>query len=340
LFGKADVALLTNPAFEVLLVAIAVRLRRIPFHYRVHDLYPEIAIRLGLIRRNGLVARSIDRLERACLAWSKTVSVVTPAFKRFLVRADVPAAKIAVVPDWADPISIRVGCKDNPFSRRHGVVDKFVVGYGGNVGRSQGLEHFLNAAACLQDDDRIRFLVIGEGASRAALISRAKAMQLKNVAFLPYQPAATLSDVYASWDVGFVSLAPGVSPEWCTGKVYTIMASARPVLAAVDHRGEVHQLLSRSGCGVRVEPGNAAQLAAAIRKLLHARSELTGIGLRGRAMVERAYSREVCTKQLIGLIESTADSAAPTPQARPATAVLLTDTNSAGVDPWPEGEGA
>lgn len=293
-----DVALITNPAVEIWLIALAVCLKKIPYHYRVHDLYPEIAIRLGFLTRKSVLARIVDWMERFCLKSAATVSVITDAFKSRLLADGISPTVPLVIPDWADTTLFREGSKRNELSQRLRLADKFVVGYGGNVGRSQGLDVLVEAADLLRDEKEIVFLIVGEGAKKRELISLSKKKGLDNVFFLPYQPEETLSDVYAAWDVGFVSLVTGLSPEWQTGKILSIMASGRPVLAAADVGGEVHKLIEGTNCGVCVQGGDAKRLAQAIRDLHAHRDRLPAFGISGRLAVEKTYSRQVCAQQL------------------------------------------
>jgi len=300
--ARSDVALMTNPALEVWLIALVLFLKRIPFHYRVHDLYPEIAIRLGFLRRRSLFTELVDRIEHFCLKYAGTVSVITASFQSFLSIQGISPEKLTVVPDWVDTANICELPKNNQFSQRHNLAEKFVIGYGGNVGRSQGLDLLVIAAALLREEHEIVFLIVGDGSQKQELMSRCSREQLRNVIFMPLQPEESLREIYATWDVGFVSLRPGLSPEWQTAKVLSIMASSRPVLAAVDLGGEVHRLVEESNCGVCVEGGDATRLAQAIREMFANRDQLAILGANGRRAVEQTYSRTLCTKSLESLV--------------------------------------
>jgi len=302
LAADSDVALMTNPALEVWLIALIVRLKRIPFHYRVHDLYPEIAVRLGFLRRKSLLARAIERIERLCLKSAGTVSVVTTSFQSFLGAEGIDQGKLTVVPDWVDTVQLCNLPKKNMFSQWHNLAEKFVIGYGGNIGRSQGLDVLVEAASLLSDEREIVFLIVGEGAKKLELMSLCHSRKLENVIFMPYQPDEILREVYATWDVGFVSLIPGLSPEWQTAKIFSIMASSRPVLATADLGGEVHKAIEKTACGICIQSGNATNLAQTIREMFANRDQLAALGANGRQAVERNYSRKLCTQRLESLV--------------------------------------
>jgi len=309
----ADVAVLPNPAYLGAFIALVAVLKGARLHYRIHDLYPDIAVRLGLIRNGGLISKTLSMLERLACSWATNVSVVTDAFERRMLEAGVDEDKLMVVPDWVDTDRISPGAKNNPFSEQHSLTGKTVIMYGGNVGLSQGLEIFLEAASILRSRDDIVFLIIGEGANKARLMSLKQERNLDNVLFLPCQSAEKLSEVYAACDVGFVSLRKQVAPEWCPAKVYTIMASGRPVLASVDHsNSQTSEVVEHWQCGICVPPEDASALANAILQLAHSSVRRAQLGINGRTGAEAQYSRKVCTERLHRLfVEAAGPGSAP-----------------------------
>ena len=300
LFSKpADVAVLPNPAFLGALIAFVAVLKGARLHYRIHDLYPDVAVRLGLIRDDGLISAILTMLETLACRLATNVSVVTGAFERRMLKAGVDKDKLMVVPDWVDTDCICPGPRRNPFSDQHSLTGKTVIMYGGNVGLSQGLEILLEAASILRKRKGLVFLIVGEGASKGRLMALKTKRKLDNVLFLPCQSAETLREVYAACDVGFVSLRKNIAPEWCPAKVYTIMASGRPVLASVDlDHSQTSEVVRRWQCGMCVPPEDASALAKAILRLAHSSAGRVQLGANGRAGAEALYSRKVCTEQL------------------------------------------
>ena len=75
---------------------------------------------------------------------------------------------------------------------RWGLLDKFVFGYSGNLGRVHEFSTVLEAAERLRNDARIAFLMIGGGA-RLDVRSAVKARGLdSSFRFMPYQEQAML----------------------------------------------------------------------------------------------------------------------------------------------------
>jgi len=51
---------------------------------------------------------------------------------------------------------------NNLFSEEHGLTDKFVILYAGNIGLSQGLDKVLLAAQLLSGQETVQFVFVGE----------------------------------------------------------------------------------------------------------------------------------------------------------------------------------
>ena len=62
---KPDLLIASNPAFEIALpLAILGFLRRTPFIYSVHEIYPDIGVKLGIFRNRAIIGflRALERL--------------------------------------------------------------------------------------------------------------------------------------------------------------------------------------------------------------------------------------------------------------------------------------
>jgi colanic acid biosynthesis glycosyl transferase WcaI len=259
------------------------------FIYNVQDIYPDAAVRLGLLRSSRTI-RFFTALERFVYAHADAVTVLSEGFRQNLLAKRVPEHKLVVIPNGVDTSFITPGPRDNAFAREHGLVDRFVALYAGNVGMAQGVETLLETAR-EPTVDAVDFLVVGSGAASDDL--RAVAHEYPNLRCLPFQPRARVPDVYASADVGLVLLRAGLGHTSVPSKVYSIMAAAKPVAASVDPGSEVWQLVERAGCGECVPAGDAAALGRALEKLRSDQAYRETLGRRGRSYVERFHSRRV-----------------------------------------------
>jgi glycosyltransferase involved in cell wall biosynthesis len=299
---KPDVVVaLTDPPPIGLVGAMVARLRRVPFVLVTKDIFPDVAIRLGRLR-NPWIVRTL-RAESSLLYRNATrvVSIGRDMTER-LLELGVRSAKIATIHDWADGRAVVPLTGPSAMRAEHGWGSRFVVMHSGNVGLSQELGTILEAAAILRDREDVLFVIVGDGAAKAALERDARERGLGNVRFLPYQPKAYLSQSLGAADVHVVSLARGLAGYIVPSKVYGIMAAGRPFIAAVEPDSEPALIAGEVGCGLVVPPGDAEALAAAILRARDA-EDLAAMGRRGREAMERRFDRKVAVsayRRLLG----------------------------------------
>src|SRR5258708_25115307 len=104
-----------------------------------------------------------------------------------LVAQGAAPSKLRTRANWADGRLIRpVAHADNPFRAKHGLQDRFVAMYSGNLGQGHDVATLIAAARLLERSAlRVTFVFIGEGARRGE--AGRLAAGLSNVRFLPYQ---------------------------------------------------------------------------------------------------------------------------------------------------------
>ncbi len=302
--GSYDVILCPSPPLTIGLTAWVVGiLKRIPFIYNVQDIYPDIAVQLGVLK-NRRVIRFFQKMEHFIYRQAAAVSVLSRGFEQNLLDKGTPPEKLHVIPNFVDTAFITPGKKENAFARRHGLADKFVLMYAGNVGLSQGLDHMLAAAERLQETAEILLLIVGNGTVKPELEKEAAERQLRNVLFLPFQPRAALPEMYAAADVALVSLRSDIGRESVPSKAYTIMASGRPLLAAVREDAETKWLVDTAACGVWVPPEQPQALADAVLALYRQPEQRRQMGENGRRYVTEHHTVDSVAQQYIDLIEA------------------------------------
>lgn len=276
------------------------RLRGMPFVYNVQDIYPDVAVRLGVLT-NRRVIRLFEQMERFVYRKAAAVSVISNNFARNLRQKGVPETKLRVIPNFVDAEFMTPGPRCNAFSREQGLDAKFVALFAGNMGLSQGLETVLEAAERLRDVPEIVFLIIGNGTTKPALVALAEARRLENVRFLPFQPYERVPEFYAASDVCLIPLRKGLTEDSVPSKLFTIMGMGRPVVASVDEGSDTARMIGEAGCGVCVEPEDACALADAILRMHNDPAGAAVMGAQGRAFVEARYTRKAVAKQYAAL---------------------------------------
>ena len=301
---KPDIIMAPSPPLTIGLSAwIIGRVRRAPFIYNVQEIYPDIAINLGAIR-NSLLIRSLFTLERFVYKKASRVTVIAAQMRARLLEKQVEPEKVVVIPNFVDMSDFGPSTKDNGFSRKYNFHDKFLISYAGNMGPTQQLEVFVEAAHILRNETGIHFLMLGDGILQSTLQRQIEDYKLPNFTFLPYQPYSLMPQVYAASDLCLVPLAPQAGSFAVPSKVYRIMACARPIMAIADVNTELGRLVLETKCGAVIAPSQSVALANAIREACRDSEKWIQNGKNGYAHVIENYSRNSVTKRYNDLIEA------------------------------------
>jgi len=298
-----DVLLTHSAAFEVgLPFAYFSVLRSKPAVYSVHDVYPDVAVKMGIFK-HPVVIKLVAALERFCLHHASQIRILSKSFSSSLLKKGVPESKIHLIYDWVETDKIKPLPRKNDFAVKNELVDHFVVLYAGNIGPAQGLESVIEAARLLQHKRNIRFVFVGEGKSRDELMEKAHDLKLSNVQFIPYQPRERMPEIWASADVSLVCLKKGVGFGALPSKTYSILASGRPVVVSVDQGSDTWQLIEQAEAGICVPPENATEIAAAIQTLEKDKVLCKRLGEKGRDYALRNHSPGAAAEQFERLLK-------------------------------------
>jgi len=283
---------LTDPPIIGLAALMVARRADARFVFVCQDVFPEVA-RLLQDFRSGALDRFLERVNRLLLGRADRVIAVGETMReRLIIDKGADPGKVVVIHNWADCAAIVPGPKENPLAARLGLAERFVVMHSGNVGLSQGLEILLDAAERLSPYPDILVAIVGDGSTRAALESRARARGLVNVRFFPSQPRENLALSFAAADVFVISLKAGLAGYIVPSKLYGILASGRPYVAAVEEASEVAAITRAARSGLLAEPGNADDLARLILMLREDRGQGRALGVNGRRAA-LAYDRPI-----------------------------------------------
>jgi colanic acid biosynthesis glycosyl transferase WcaI len=290
---------------------LAARRWRAPFVFNIQDVFPDVAVELGAIT-NRSVIRFAASLERWTYRRADAVTVLSDDLRDNLaakLQGSVPDPydRVRVIPNFVDTVRIapadRTGIPGGgAYRREHGLGDRQVVMYAGNVGFSQSLELLIGAARALATARPEVVFVINGGGSALPDLER-QAAGLDNVRFVDYQPRERLADVLAAGDVQVVPLRRGLARSSVPSKAYSILAAGRPVLASVDEGTEVARVVEKAGAGLAVPPDDPEAFSAALAALLDDPARARAMGAAGRAFVERWASPAVVAGRYEALFE-------------------------------------
>ncbi len=302
---RPDVILSTSPSLSACVpVAAAKLVYRCPSVLSLQDILPEAAVQTGLIS-NKLAIKVFEKLEQFAYASATKISVITPSFAQNLKGKGISAGKMTCISNWVDTGVVKpLSKEDNHFRRTHGLENKFVVLYSGNIARTQGVRTIIRAALQMQDNPDIQFVIVGEKGQLAELDSLRRELGVYNVKLLPFVDDDAFPDMLAAADVSLIMQKHNVVGFNMPSKTQKIMASGRPIIASVPLHGSAAEAVLQSGSGVVVEPESPTELTKAIQTLYDNPGKVEDLGKRGRQFAIENYSFTQALNAYEQLLES------------------------------------
>jgi glycosyltransferase involved in cell wall biosynthesis len=304
--GARGVVLTTNPPFLGLVAWLLRKIRALPYVLIVHDVYPEIAVRLGVVRSGSFAERLWERMSRLMLNEAASVVVIGRDMQKLILAKMRPdrQARVQCIPNWSDELCVSpVPVERNRFARENGLGGRFVVQYSGRMGRTHNLEPLLEAAELLKDEPMV-FQFVGDGAKREELYLNAQSRRLSNVVFLPYQPNERLGELLSAADISVVCLESQFTGLSVPSKTYGVMAAGRPILAFVDPESEIGRTILENDCGMVLPDPTGRAVADALLTLLHDRVRLAQMASRSRAAFLRDYTLDRASERYDACLSS------------------------------------
>lgn len=266
---RVDVVIGTSPQFFTAVAGWAVgAMKRVPFIFELRDLWPESIKAVGAMQSSRLIGW-LERLELFLYRRATRIVSVTHSFRRTLGTRGIDIGKIDVVTNGVDITRFSPRPKDADLERELGLAGCFVAGYIGTHGMAHALETLLQAAALLKarpGGERIRLLLLGDGARKADLKAEAARLGLDNVIFVDSVPKEEVARYWSVLDVSVIHLRrTELFTTVIPSKLFECMGMGIPVLHGVE--GESAEIVRNEGVGCVFEPENAEQLTALLLRL-------------------------------------------------------------------------
>lgn len=287
---RPDVVIVPYPGhFDMLLLGPLCRLRRIPVVFDIFiSLFDTIVTDRRLRGPNSpvaLVALAADRL--ACRA-ADLIFADTPAHAAYFSGlSKVPPERFRVL--W-------LGAQESIFHPRSDIVpDPDLVLFHGTFVPLQGLETIVRAAKLLETDG-IRIRILGDGQDRETVERLVDELRIENLERVGLVPLDRVPKEIAGAGICLGIFGTGAKADRVIpNKLYECLAVGRPVITG----GTTAVRTGFTEDEVTMVPvGDAAKLAAAIRRLRRDPELRERLGAAGHARFKQTYSEEALSKLL------------------------------------------
>lgn len=265
------------------------RLAKAKLLFEVHDLWPLSPMELGGMSKWHPFIMLVQQAEDYAYRHADRVVSMLPKVREYMMSRGLAPEKLHFVPNGIDPGEWLTDRPDLPEEvgstlGRLRAQGSAIVGYAGTHGVSNALDNMLDAARLMQGE-KVAFVLVGGGPSKASLQERAAREKLDNINFLDPVEKSRVPSLLTHFDIAYIGWHRhplyrfGIAPN----KLMDYMMAARPVLHAVEAGNDP---VREAGCGLTIEPDNPRAVVEGIRTLLALPAdERRAMGERGKAFV-------------------------------------------------------
>lgn len=296
-----DIILSPSPPLTIGLLNVWLgKLKGAKVVYNVQEVYPDI---LG--KSSGIVYSLLSRMERYIYDRSAAVTTIDKIFYDTISGRFKDLAKLHIIPNFVDteiyhPVSETPHIDKSLFVNN----DHLKLLYAGNIGMAQDWATLLELAKMTKGKP-IDYYVIGEGMMRETLAESIKKNYLSNIRLLPYQPRELMPEIIAFSDIQFIFMEAKIAAQGFPSKVYTIMASGKPLLVCSPVNTPIVNFLEHLDCAKIITAHNSRDKAAEAARWIESVTPdlLKQMGENGLNIIRHNYSKDVVTEQYARLIE-------------------------------------
>ncbi len=240
----------------------------------IQDFEVDAAFNLGIMK-NKQLKRIVLKIEQRLLKLFDRSSTISNSMLTRLFNKGITQDKLRLFPNWINTNEIYPMKQENYFRKALKIDSQTCVAlYSGNMGEKQGLTAVIDAAKLIRPEEKILFILCGEGSERDALEKYAKGAH--NISWLPLQSAELLNDLLNCADIHLLPQRKGLGELMKPSKLLGMQASGRPIIALADPETELEAEVSK--CGIVVKPGDFQSFSLAIKFLANKPDERIKMG--------------------------------------------------------------
>ncbi|MCI8757289.1 MAG: glycosyltransferase family 4 protein [Oscillospiraceae bacterium] len=275
--------------------------------HEIHDMWPSTLTEIGGMSEKNPFVLLMQAGENSAYRYSDAIVSVLPYTEKYMRKHGLKGKFVyinngIVLDDWkrkeglpSEHEQVLQGLKG------HG---KFIVGYFGGHALSNNLSVLLDVAEDLKENNRICFVLVGDGIEKPILQEISLKKELKNVIFLPPVSKYAIPELTRYFDCSYISASN--SPLYRFGiamnKIFDSMMAAKPLVFAVNAPNNFAEMYQ---CGISAEAGNVDSIKNAIERLENmSEAERTKMGQNGHKAVLENYEYGGMAKRFLAAMQN------------------------------------
>ena len=307
---KPDLIYTSTPQPLSALLALKIAKKfHIPCIVETRDLWPETIVSFGMIKKNGLIAKLMYRLEKKIYTHADKIVFTMEGgidyLKERKYASKIDFSKVYHLNNGADLAKISVDAKKNKV--KDADLDNkntFKVVYTGSIRFAYKLDLVVELAKKIQEtkNNKIKFLIYGDGPYREELIKKCKDEKINNIIFKGFVDAKYIPYIMTKCDL---ALLHGVNHSvfkygTSQNKMFTYLSAGKPIISTFPNK---YDLITRYGCGKTLEPDDIKEYVKTVLFFYNLKKDEYNKYCENSSKLAKEYDYAVLSEKLKKIIE-------------------------------------
>lgn len=271
----------------------------------LRDFFPQWIIDSGMINERSVAARYFRAVEQLNYRSSDVVALQSPANVKVFQALNHPQTyPIDVLFNWSSGTVKLDGTFATDFLATHGIQNKFVLFYGGNMGYAQDMPSILRLAQSMTTYTQAHFLLVGQGDQYELIAQQIADKNLSNVTIAPSISQSQYLALLHHVNVGLFTLSSTHSAHNFPGKILNYLAAGLPILGYINRGNDLIEICNDSGAGYVSENGNFDKFLGDAIKIMSSLDTQKKMAIAAQKLLLDKFSAEAAAAQIIERFES------------------------------------
>lgn len=266
------------------------------------DIFPQNAVDLGMMQTEGvkgLLYRLFREKEKKLYRISDRIGCMSQANVEYVLKhnPELDPATVEVCPNSVEPTDVSIDLETRERIReKYGIpLDRTVFVYGGNLGKPQGIDFFIQCLRSQSDNKTTYFLIVGDGTEYGKIEAYIRDEQPENVKLMQRLPKEDYDTMVAASDVGMIFLDHRFTIPNFPSRLLNYMQAKLPVLACTDPNTDIGRVIENGDFGWWCESDDVRSFANALNAI--SLNDLSEKGKNGYTFLKENYSTSLsyCT---------------------------------------------
>jgi len=272
------------------------------------DCYPEVMVRSGLLKADGVASRLMRAANRALFRRLAHLVCLDTAMIDLLeseYRISQVRLPVTLIPNWEPEALFPRNAVHEPWPEAEslGLKDRFVILYLGNGGVGHEFETVIAAARRLRSEP-VMFLFVGGGKHWARIRAAKERYRLDNVVLHGYVEKQQTRSVMAAADCALITLRDEMLGVMSPSKLHSNLAAGLPIIYVGPRKSNVDDAIERFACGVSLRHGDVDDFVSSVRRFMEDSNLLARTRQRARDAFEQAYCDSRTLQEFDEVIEN------------------------------------